>query len=84
MEKRIRLWATAAIVLALRGTAFGLATDRVGPDRPDRPTVEQDDWGKGVVELPRHPTRVYSRFSFTFGEDSTRADDLGIGKGGGK
>jgi hypothetical protein len=39
--------------------AYGLATEQVGPDR-DHPTVSQPEWPKGVVDLPRHSSRVYS------------------------
>jgi hypothetical protein len=39
--------------------AYGLATEQVGPDR-DHPTVSQPEWPKGIVNLPRHPSRIYS------------------------
>lgn len=42
-------------------TALGMATSRVGPDSAHKhPTVEQSDWPKGIVALPRHESRVYS------------------------
>ncbi|HHY84641.1 MAG TPA: hypothetical protein GYA07_03770 [Verrucomicrobia bacterium] len=41
-------------------TAHGLATEQLGPDTPERPTVAQSGWHKGIVEVPRHPSRVYS------------------------
>ena len=44
----------------LRQQAFAMATEQIGPDKPDRPTTEQPGWYKGVVELPRHSSRVYS------------------------
>ncbi len=44
----------------LRQQAFAMATEQIGPDKPDRPTTEQSGWYKGIVELPRHSSRVYS------------------------
>lgn len=38
---------------------LGMATERIGPDT-DHPTVAQQDWPKGIVEIPRHSSRVYS------------------------
>ncbi|MEZ6061372.1 MAG: hypothetical protein R3C19_13590 [Planctomycetaceae bacterium] len=37
--------------------AFGLAEERIGPDLMAHP---QPDWAHGLVELPRHGSRVYS------------------------
>jgi len=37
----------------------GMATEQIGPDSI-HPTVSQQDWPKGIVGIPRHPSRVYS------------------------
>ena len=44
-------------LLACGTTVFGLATEDIGP-KPSY--AEQPDWPKGIVEVARHPTRVYS------------------------
>jgi hypothetical protein len=42
-------------------TGYGLATEQIGPDKSNRfPTVAQPGWPKGLIELLRHPSRVYS------------------------
>ncbi|MHC4647685.1 MAG: thioredoxin domain-containing protein [Planctomycetota bacterium] len=38
---------------------YGLASERIGPDT-EHPAVSQPDWPKGIVEIPKHPSRVYS------------------------
>jgi hypothetical protein len=48
------------LVLCLSGAAYGVRTEQIGPDKPDRPTVGQPDWPKRIVEIPRHSSRVYS------------------------
>jgi hypothetical protein len=41
--------------------SYGMATEQVGPDSANRhPTTAQPDWPKGIVEIPRHESRVYS------------------------
>ncbi|MFC1635608.1 hypothetical protein ACFL5Z_12265 [Planctomycetota bacterium] len=40
---------------------YGLATEQIGPDT-QHPTVARQDWPKGIVEIPRHPSRVYSTY----------------------
>lgn len=48
-------------ILGLHECAYGMATEQVGPDSANRhPTVAQPDWPKRIVEIPRHPSRVYS------------------------
>ncbi len=44
-------------LLAGCGAAFGLATEHVGPEES---AVAQLEWPKGMVEVVRHPSRVYS------------------------
>ena len=38
---------------------YGMATERIGPDT-DYLTGSQPDWPIGIVEIPRHMSRVYS------------------------
>ncbi|MEQ9410182.1 MAG: hypothetical protein RIK87_20775 [Fuerstiella sp.] len=45
------------LMLSFSRPAFGLASERIGPDPRTSP---QPDWAHGLVELPRHPSRVYS------------------------
>lgn len=53
----------AAIVLCLPCISYGLATEEIGSDSEiGHPTTEQPGWTPGIVELPRHPARVYSRW----------------------
>lgn len=41
--------------------SFGLATENFGPDSQiGHPTTDQPGWQTGIVELARHPSRVYS------------------------
>lgn len=64
--KRNRVLVLALFVLCwglLDGVAFGLATETFGPDSDrDHATVEQPRWPKGIVEVFRDETRVYSRW----------------------
>jgi hypothetical protein len=46
-------------ILGLCGIVHGLATEQIGPDA-DHPTVAQPGWPKGIEEILRHPSRVYS------------------------
>jgi hypothetical protein len=48
------------LVLLASASAYGWATEQIGPDREDRPTVAQPGWPKDIVELLRHRCRVYS------------------------
>jgi hypothetical protein len=52
----------AGVLLAglLGGPAFGLGMEQVGPDPADRPTRAEPGWPAGIVDLPRHGSRVYS------------------------
>ena len=49
------------VLLSCARSGYGLATEEIGPDK-DRthPTVEQPGWPAGMVEIPRHHSRVYS------------------------
>lgn len=43
------------------GMVFGMATEDFGNDSQiGHPTTEQSDWPTGIVEVPRHASRVYS------------------------
>jgi hypothetical protein len=58
--KRIVTYWTCLFVLCLGEAAYGVRTEQIGPDKPDRPTISQPGWPKGIVDVPRHPSRVYS------------------------
>ncbi len=50
------LWASGCA-----GVSYGMATAEIGPDSVrGHPTTSQPDWPVGLVELPRHESRVYS------------------------
>lgn len=67
MRSGLSAWAGA--ILCCAGTAFGLAEARVGPDSPKTGrTFAQPHWPVGLVEIPRHPCRV---FSFSEGAGKT-------------
>ena len=44
-------------LVVFRKLACGMAEERVGPDKS---AVAQPGWAKGLVEMVRHPSRVYS------------------------
>ena len=49
------------IILAGSPASYGLATSEVGPDSVrGHPTTEQTDWPKGIVDLARLESRVFS------------------------
>jgi hypothetical protein len=63
-------------MLTFCSRSYGLAEERVGPDSS---AVAQPDWPKGIVELARHPSRVYSiwvngneQFYFKAGPDEIK------------
>jgi hypothetical protein len=67
-------------ILGLELAVHGLATEQIGPDR-DHPTVSQPDWPKGIVTVPRHPSRVYSLWvngneNFYFKADQVQVNEL--------
>jgi hypothetical protein len=48
-------------VLSWAPGSYGMATEQVGPDSVQgHPTGAQPGWPTGIVELPRHDSRVYS------------------------
>lgn len=53
----LRVGLPFVLLLTVAETAFGLAEEKVGPDPKTHP---QSDWAHGIVEVPRHPSRVYS------------------------
>jgi hypothetical protein len=59
--KKLTLLGFLLFLPALAGGYF-LATEQIGPDPPGRPTFEQPDWPRGLVDLARLQTRVYSRW----------------------
>lgn len=52
-----RIIAAVLGVLGFCGVVHGAATEHLGSDSS---AVAQSDWPKGIVELARHPSRVYS------------------------
>jgi len=69
-------------ILGLYEIGYGMATEQVGPDSANRhPTVAQPDWSKGIVEVPRHQSRVYSIWvngneNFYFMADPNQVNEL--------
>jgi hypothetical protein len=80
MKRNVTGWAYLAI-LCLATAGYGMATEQIGPDKPDRPTMAESDWPKGIVEIPRHASRVYSIWvngneNFYFKATSAEVNDL--------
>jgi len=46
-------------LLTFRELGFGMADEHVGPNRS---AVAEPEWPKNIVEVVRHPSRVYSRW----------------------
>ncbi len=47
--------------LTCASISYGMSTSEIGPDSArGHPTVAQPEWPIGLVELPRHESRVYS------------------------
>jgi hypothetical protein len=69
-------------ILGLYEICYGWATEQIGPDSTNRhPTVAQPDWHKGIFEIPRHPSRVYSIWingneNFYFMADPNQVNEL--------
>lgn len=57
--KTISVLFSSCVLFGTCGLCFGAATEQIGPDT-EHPTVSQQDWPKGIVEIPRHSSRVYS------------------------
>ena len=48
-------------ILSMYRICYGLAMEQIGPDSAQgHPTTAQSDWPKGIVEVSRHQSRVYS------------------------
>jgi hypothetical protein len=59
--RKIATGLVGVLVLLACGRAYGMATEQIGPDSViGHPTFPQPDWPKGIVEIPRHESRVYS------------------------
>jgi hypothetical protein len=58
MKKHVAIIAAVGI-LGLCRSSCGLTTEHIGPDTR-HPTVARQDWPAGIVEIPRHISRVYS------------------------
>ncbi len=69
-------------ILSTCGLCYGLAMERIGPDMDNKhPTGAQPDWPKGIVEVLRHPSRVYSIWvngndNFYFNADPDQINEL--------
>ncbi len=60
MRKTVTHW-MCLLVLSLGEVGHGMATEQIGPDSMiGHPTVSQPGWPKGIVDIPRHPSRTYS------------------------
>ena len=49
------------LVLVVCDIGYGMRWESIGPDSPNRPTTGQPDWPRGIVEVVKHPSRVFSR-----------------------
>jgi hypothetical protein len=59
--KKIMVLFSLCLLFGICDLCYGLAFERIGPDSANRhPTGAQPDWPKDIVEIPRHPSRVYS------------------------
>ena len=59
--RKCRLFVIVIGLLVCVQASYGLATSRIGPDSAHpHPTTEQPDWPKGIVEVLRLDSRVYS------------------------
>lgn len=58
--RHLAIGVSLLLMTGVSQTAFGLAIEQFGPDSKARPTVSQPGWASGLVELPRHESRVYS------------------------
>ena len=67
-------------VFSLGEIGHGMATEQVGPDS-EHPTTAQPGWAKGIAEIPRHKSRVYSIWcnggeNFYFKADTDQTSEL--------
>ena len=59
--KTYQLLAAVLVLLGCARSGYGLAEERIGPDRDQSfPTVQQPGWPAGMIEIVRHDSRVYS------------------------
>lgn len=59
--KKFTFLTVLLIISSFAQISYGMATEQVGPDSLNRyPTIVQPDWPNGIVEIPRHESRVYS------------------------
>jgi hypothetical protein len=59
--KIYRLILAATVLVSCERDGYGLATERIGPDKDQRhPTVEQPGWPAGMIKILGHDSRVYS------------------------
>ena len=49
------------VLYGVGNVCYGLVTESIGPDT-DHQTVAQQGWPVGIVEIPRHMSRVYSTY----------------------
>src|SRR5690242_1671153 len=59
MNKSVIVSAALALLTLCQYT-HGMAGEQLGPDKWDQPTIAQPGWPKGIDELLRHRSRVYS------------------------
>ncbi|UCF16630.1 MAG: hypothetical protein JSW59_04040 [Phycisphaerales bacterium] len=50
---------TVVGILCLCGSSHGLTTEWIGPST-QHPTLARSDWPSGIIEIPKHMSRVYS------------------------
>jgi len=80
--KKFSVFLTVLGILGLYEICYGWATEKVGPDSANRhPTVAQPDWSKGIVEVLRHQSRMYSIWvngneNFYFMADPSQINEL--------
>jgi hypothetical protein len=56
-----QLLRAALVLLCCVRFGYGMAEERIGPDKDQRfPTVQQPGWPAGMIEIVRHDSRVYS------------------------
>ena len=59
--KQITIILIFLMISSVSGICYGLAQEQIGPDSAQgHPTTAQPDWPKGILEVPRHQSRVYS------------------------
>ncbi len=61
--------------------AYYLGEEQIGPDHPSQPAADQPEWPRGIVDLARQRTRVYSSWvngneNFYFKVDAEGASTL--------